>query len=502
MPESQILRINNQGDIPSLHPPTGIDLICRNFQKALFEGLTRIGPDGSPQLAAAQEVKISDSKLRYTFTLRPMKWTNGEEVTAFDFEKTWKAAMAPNSNCLLSNLFYPIKNAEKAKKGEISLDEVGIKALDAKTLVIDLEHQAPYFLDLISNSIFSPLYDNSATPTIFNGPFLLAKWDHDATLILEKNPHYWDAQTVRLKKIIVSLVDDPTAATLMYDKGELDWIGRPFTILPQDILNKAQESTNFTSHPIAAVYWLSVNTKEPHLNSIKIRQALSTVLNREEIAKYVIQGETPTKTLLPISMTQLGHEEIYPDNNIALAKQLFDEGLQELGLTHSEFPPIRLAHNTIPGQKTLAETIKQKWEDNLGIKVELSASEWNVFHANLSNKQYQVAGCVWFSLFNDPIYYLDFFKSEGLRYNAPGWENAHYKELLELADQEADTRIRSEHLKQAERLILEEMPIIPLYMVHAKYLKSPKVQDLFVNNLGHVDFKWAHIKELVPNVSR
>ncbi len=500
---SQVLRINNQGDPASLHPHTGIDLMCRNFQKALFEGLTRLNPDGKPELAAAKHLDISPSQLRYTFTLRPMLWTNGKEVTAVDFEKSWKRALAPDSDCLRADLFYPIKNAQKAKKGEISLDEVGIKALDARTLVVDLEHPTPYFLDLISNALFSPLYDlKEATPTVFNGPFCLTKWVHEDQLTLEKNPTYWDADSVRLNRIEASLVSDPNTALLMYEKGELDWAGHPFAFLPQDAIEKAQSSEDFVSRPIAGVFWLCLNTEQFPLHSTKIRQALSVALNREVIANHVVSGETPSKSLIPITMPLTQEEELYSDSNEHLAQKLFNEGLAELNLTRSEFPTLRYSYSDIPGQKKLAEAIQQKWEQTFGIEVELTGSEWNVFFASIGERQYQIGGMIWFSVFNDPIYTLDFFKEKAHRYNAPQWESRHYQELLDLADQETDPLIREEHLKQAVLLILDEMPIIPLYMVNAKYLKSPKVQGLIVNELGQADFKWAYVEENTPSLSK
>ncbi|MCH9626530.1 MAG: Oligopeptide-binding protein OppA [Chlamydiales bacterium] len=499
----QTLRINSQGDPASLHPHTGVDLVCRHYQKALFEGLTRLNPDAQPELAAAEHVEISNSKCRYTFTLRPMIWTNGKQVTAADFEKTWKQALNPNSDCLRPDLFYPIKNAQKAKKGEVSLDEVGIKAIDTRTLVVDLEHPTPYFLDLISNALFSPLYDpTETTPTVFNGPFCLAQWVHEQQLTLEKNGDYWDADTVRLNRIEASLVSDPNTAMLMYEKGEVDWAGHPFTFLPQDSIEKAEASPDFITRPIAGVFWLCLNTEQFPLHSTKIRQALSVALNREVIAKHVVLGETPSKSLIPITMPLTHEEELYSDSNDRLAQKLFNEGLQELNLTREQFPTLRYSYSDIPGQKKLAEAIQQKWEQTFGIQVELTGSEWNVFFASLGERQYQIGGLIWFSVFNDPIYTLDFFKEKAHRYNAPQWESKHYRQLLDLADGETDPVRREEHLKQAVLLILDEMPIIPLYMVHAKYLKSPKVQGLFVNELGQADFKWAYVEESTPSLSK
>lgn len=494
--KEQVLRLNNHGDFASLNPQTGIDLHCRNMQKALFEGLTRISADGEPELAGAKKIEISPSKLHYTITLREMKWTNGEPVTASHFERAWKAALSPNSNCLRSDLFYCIKNARQVKSGEVPPDQLGVKALDPQTLVVELEHPTPYFLDLLANPLFSPLYDQSEFPTVFNGPFRLANWEHDRRLVLEKNPDYWDAETVQLNRIESYLISDPNTAFMMYEKGEIDWVGHPFTLLPQDSIEKVQEFKDFNAKPIAGVFWLCLNTDVFPLNSIKIRQALSTVINREAISKHVVLGEVPSKSLIPPTMPFSHEEKIYKDGDERTAKKLFEEGLAELHLTREEFPILHYSYCDVPGQKKLAETIQQTWEQTFGIQVELTCSEWNVFFASLGDRQYQIGGCIWFAVFNDPIYFLEFFKEKTHRYNASSWENKYYQQLLDLSDTEPDPTIRLEHLKQAELLILSEMPVIPLYVTNAKYLKSPKVKGLVINNLGQADFKWTYLEEI------
>lgn len=487
-----VMRINNHGNLASLHPHTGVDLHCRIFQKALFESLTRIDLEGKPVLAAAEKVEISPDQTIYTFTLRPMIWSNHEKVTAYQFEKTWKSVLTSNSMAIRADLFYMIKNAEKAKKNLISMDAVGISAQDEKTFIVELEHPAPYFLELIANPIFSPLYDESKTPEVFNGPFKLVKWDHDKKMVLEKNPDYWDKKSVSLDQIEVSFIPDPMTALMLYEKGELDWVGHPFTQLPTDALAKLEESEDFYSHPLAAVYWFFINTENPPLHSAKLRKALSMALDREALCKHVLYGETPRKSVVPISTNLLDEDELYSDNNQEAAKILFHEALEELELSLATFPVLTFNHSDIPGQKRLVEAIQRCWELTFGIKVQLHNSEWNLFFANFARRDFQIGGCIWYSAFNDPIYNLEFFKEKKYKFNACQWENAHYQELLELADLEIDYEKRSEYLKEAEKLLLDEMPIIPLFVAHAKYLKSPKIKNMNVSELGQTDFKWAY----------
>jgi len=491
----QIIHINNQGDIDSLHPHVGIDLQCRIFQKALFEGLTRINAESVPELAGAASYTVSESKLEYIFHLRPMQWSNGEPVKASDYVRAWHAAIAPSSCCLRADLFYPIKHAQAAKMGEISLDKVGVKALDDTTLAITLEHPTPYLLDLLANPLFSPLFDDAVEPTCFNGPFTIEEYVREKQLTLCQNEQYWDVSNVQLEKICISFVHDPNTAVMMYEKGELDWVGAPFTLLPLDATEKIEQSDDFQSAVISGVYWLCLNTKQKLLENKKIRQSLSMVLDRKMIARDVLMGESVCKSMLPPGMSLLEESELYKDNNVKMARHLFDEGLKELNLTREKPLKLVLSHSNIGGQKKLSEALQQTWEQAFDIEIALNGSEWNTFFANLGQKQFDIGGCIWFSAFNDPIYNLEFFKDKTHRYNSPSWHNENYCKLLELADQEVDLEIRREHLKQAERLILEEMPIIPLYVYSFKYLKSPKVQGVNLSHLGQVDFKQMYIQD-------
>lgn len=489
----QVVKINIQGDPTSLHPHLGIDLNCRCLQKAVFEGLTRLNACGIPELAGAEKIETSDDQLRYTFTLRSYKWSNGEEVKAKHFADAWKAGIAKNSSCLRADLFYPIKNAKPAKKGEVSIDEVGIYVVDDKTLVVELEHPTPYFLDLTSNPLFAPLYDASETPTVFNGPFIVESWEHERQLALVANPYYWDRKNVRLKEIEVMMVKDSHTALLMFEKEEIDWMGGPFTMLPLDSIPHLEKKGKIQSKKICGVYWLSCNTKEYSLSSAKIRKALSYSINRKVISQHVLHGETPSRSVTP-PLSLLDEKDLYADGDIAKAQKLFNEGLKELNLTKETFPPLKFSHSDVPGQKPLMEAIAREWEKTFGIKVELQGSEWNVFFANLGTRQFQIGGCIYYFLYNDPSYPLEFFKDITHRYNSPQWENKEYQRLLELAQSETNSEARREHLKKAEKILLDEMPVIPLYIVNNKYLVNDRVKNVFISDLGHVDFKWAYVQ--------
>ncbi len=197
------IRINLQeGDPPSLNPYVGVDLRSRCLFLTLFEPLMRRNEKGEIVPASAESFNVDSTKTVYTFYMRPTFWSNGEPVTSYDFEKTWKYALTPGTFCFRVDLFYPIKNAEKVKKGKLPFEALGISAPDPKTLVVTLEHPTPYFLDLMATSFFSPLYTLSDTnPTVFNGPFIVKEHIPDQRLVFKKNPWYWDLENIDLDEI-------------------------------------------------------------------------------------------------------------------------------------------------------------------------------------------------------------------------------------------------------------------------------------------------------------
>lgn len=486
-----ILRINFQdGDLPSTHPHIGIDYRIRSLQSALFEGLTRMDPTGHPQPAAAEKITISDDQTCYTFILRPSQWSNAEPVTAYQFADAWKRAIARNSLCLRPDLFYIIKNAEKIKKGELELSAAGIKALDAHTLEIELEHPAPYFLELIANPMFSPLFDSSAEPVVFNGPFMIDTWKHDQSIALKKNPTYWDAKNVFLDKIEILVITDPFTAFQLFEKGELDWIGSPFSCLPTDMIPACQKTGLLKHKEVARIYWLYCNNQLFPFNNPSIRKALSYAVDRKDIVDHVLLGQTAATAPLPVGLSLIANHCLPEHSDSVQARQFFAQGLQEVGLTPETFPTITLSHSHITGQRQLAEIIQSNWQKALGITVLLEGSEWNHYFSDLSHGKFEIGGCIKSALFRDPIYHLELLQDKNHSYNVCRWEDAEYKALLQQARETSDSSARTTLLRSAEEILLDQMPVIPVYSETYLYMIRPHIEGVVIHDLGHVDFKW------------
>jgi len=234
------LRINLGQNPATLDPAKARDLNTLTLLRMLFEGLTRLSKEEKPELALAKEVSLSQDLKRYTFALKESFWSEGTPLTAYDFVYAWRRALSPAFPSDYAAQLYVIKNGRAVKEGKLLQEELGVKALDERTLQVDLERPAPYFLELLSFPIFFPLlqsrqesysrFVDHEDSLVGNGPFCLKRWKQDDSLLIEKNERYWDSKSVKLKRVFFVMVDSETELAL-FEKGELDWAGSPLSSL-------------------------------------------------------------------------------------------------------------------------------------------------------------------------------------------------------------------------------------------------------------------------------
>ncbi|MFZ0565895.1 MAG: peptide ABC transporter substrate-binding protein [Chlamydiales bacterium] len=471
-------------DPNTLHPHYCSGLRDKYLCLPLFEGLTRASPGGVIQNAAAESIHIDTTQTIYTFTIRSHQWSNGEPVTAYHFEKSWKHALLPSSICEESELFYVIKHAEEAKKGKTDIDSVGIQAVNDRTLVVELKKPTPYFLALLADPSFSPLYQIDEEPTVFNGPFILAEWSHNKHMLYKRNPYYWDHASVSLDEISVAMITNLDTAFSLYEKGELDLIGDPFSPIPLEYLEKLEQSDLLHIKEIARIYWLYCNTETFPLNQAAFRRALALAIDRKKLAEDLLL-QMPIATLQPSFFSLLPDEE-KEYVNITEAHDIFEQYGQE------QFP-LTLHYPNCGANKKTAEYLQQQWTKVLGLKVQLQCSDWNTFYSDLTKGAIQMGICFRSCWYNDPYFYLSVFKDRNHPLNNSQWENDAYKQLLEEADQHIESR--EYYLQRAERMIMQEMPVIPLCSQKYHYLLNDRFEGLYINDLGLVDFKWVRIKK-------
>ncbi len=508
------LHLNIYTDPPTLDPRKTFDSVASNTLLFLFDGLTRIGFDNHPHLAIAKDVTISNDQKTYTFHLKNALWSNGDLLTSHDFLFAWQSLLSPSFDSPSAYKLFLIQNAKKIKGGELPLSKLGVEVPDENTLIVHLEYPAPYFLELLSFSVFFPINqkiasldpnwaDGAGPHYVSNGPFTLSSWEYENEIVLKKNPLYWDASVVKIEKVNLAMVGDTLTEYYLFESGELDFAGSPCSNLPIDVLPTLDKEGKLGRTPFSAIYYYKFNTDHFPLQNINIRKGLALSIDRGAIVEHVMQvGHISATSFVPPLPNPLFNSEknLLPisDNDSEKGKKLFNEGLKEEGINLQGFPKLILSFNANREHQRVAEAIQEQWNKKLGIQVTLEQFDWKVFLNKVGKQDYHIARAAWLGEYNDPMAFLTIFKSRGDdglgADNQTGWENPQFTNLLDLANYEKDPIKRAAILVSAEKILMDEMPIIPIYYIEGLYIKSPRLKDVLITSCGAIDFKWAYFQ--------
>ena len=464
----------------------------------LFEGLTRTSKTGETELALAKAVDISPDGRTYAFHLRNASWSDGSPLTAFDFADTWRTLLSPQFASDIAYNLYAIKNGQKAKLGEVDVAKVGISTPDAQTLVVELENPLPYFLELVSQTVFfpTPSQITSSDPNwcleaasfVGNGPFRLKEWKHSDQLTLTKNPLYWNADEVKMESVELVMAA-PDTGLRMFEEKKLDWAGSPLSIIPPDAIQHLKETEQLQISPFLATYFFRVNTealvggKPNPLSNPKIRRALSRAIDREAITQHILQGgHTPAFSLVPPQMGLSSSGSLKQSPKEDFSKEELIE-------------PIAITYANTERSATLAQAVQKQWESALGIRVVLDAVETKVFYQKIAKKDYQLAAGNWTADFNDPINFLEVFKFKDGTTNNTGWESPEYVDLLNRSQVSTNSEMRKHMLSKAEEILMNELPILPVFHFALNYLKESHLKGMVLSPVGQLDVRWAHFEE-------
>ncbi|WP_106768323.1 peptide ABC transporter substrate-binding protein [Paenibacillus faecalis] len=513
-PKEQVFRMNLASEPPTLDPGQAQDNTSNTVINAVFEGLVRKGEDGEPIPGVAEKWDVSDDGLKYVFTLRKdAKWSNGDPVTAKDFEFAWKRVLDPNfapAPPYVYQLYY-IKNAKAYNLGDITdPNEVGVKATDDYTLEVTLESPTPYFLSLMSFQTYYPIHSSAkdnpkwatkADTLIGNGPFKVTNIAKGQKIELAKNDQYWDKDNIKLEKVEMSIVNSGATELSSYRNNELDYAGKPTGSIPTDQLEtvKKEMPDELNIKGISSTYFYVFNTTAPPFDNVNIRKAFSMAINRQALVeKITMAGEIPAYGFVPPGIK--GEKDEYrkevPDNyfeeNIEEAKKLLAQGMQEEGYT--TLPEITLIHNSDDNHKKIALAVADMWKNNLGVEVSVQNQEWGVFLQNRSNLDYQIARSGWGADYNDPMTYIDMWTSNSGN-NDSGFKNEEYDKLVEEAYKTNDNAKRMELMSRAEEILVKENQVVmPLYYYSNVSLVKPWVKGLNIDFKGDIDFTRAYIE--------
>ena len=507
----------------------------------VFEGLVRLDNKNVPQPAIAKSWTISKDRKTYLFTLRNAYWTNGTPVTAYDFEYAWKRALTPelaaayayqlyyiyggqafNTSIKSGTKYYvqavdakgnPLTKKEGGKdvpvpnmKKEIDPSKnVGVKALNATTLKVYLESPTVYFLNLTAFPTLMPVckavvsknskWASDPTNFVTNGPFKLTQWSHNDKMVFVKNPTYWDKNNVKLTKITYLMVEDATTALSMYQSGQLD--AAAFVPLPE--VPKLVASGDVKISPYLGTYYCMINVTKAPFNDVRVRKALNLAINRTAITQSITKGgETPALAWVPYGLAdalpgsdfrKASQVSFYKDNDLTTAKAL----LAQAGYPNGKgFPAFTFLYNISNANKSIAEAIQGMWKKNLGITCTLRSEELGVYRADRHLLNYDVGRANWVGDYMDPNTFLDMWIT-GSGTNNCGYSNKSYDALIAKAKVTVDPKARMATLHAAEKILMTDMPILPIYYYTNPVLLSKHIKNFYQSTLGMVDWKNAYM---------
>ncbi|UHA72786.1 peptide ABC transporter substrate-binding protein [Paenibacillus sp. 481] len=509
----QVFRFNIHSEPPTLDPGLAQDTVSYQVLTSLFEGLARVDEKGREIPGIAEKWEIAPDGKQYTFTLRKdAKWSNGDPVTAHDFEYAWKRVLDPNTvpaPPYAIQLYY-LKNAKAYHEKKKQVADVGVKATDDYTLKVELEHPTPYFLTLLSFQTYFPVHksvkDNpkwaaEADTIISNGAFKLSTWKHQDSLELTPNEHYYARKEIKFDKVQLKIVTDSATELSMYETDEIDHAGKPTGELPTDQIPILKESKKdeINQNIIAGTYYYLFNNKQAPFDNVNIRKALAMSIDRKLITEKVAQGgQIPAYGMVAKRINGLQAEyrdevkDDYFKENLDEAKTLLAKGLQEKGLT--ALPEFTLIHNSNDLHRKVAQAIADMWAKNLNIKVKIENQEWGVFLKTRDSLNYQVARAGWNTDYNDPMSFLDLYTTESGN-NDIGYTNKKFDELVNKAKTMADPAERMKVIAEAEKqLIQEDMAIMPIFYYSDVSLTKPHVKNVFLDYQGFLHFTRGYIE--------
>ena len=505
--EDKIFHFGNGTEPQGIDPHIVTGVPEHHLLIGLCEGLTTANPKGGSSIAgAAESWDISEDGKTYTFYLQKNgRWSNGDQLTAHDFVWSWKRLLTPSLGAQYPDMLYYVVGASDYHNGITDdFSEVGVKAVDDLTLEVQLNNPTPFFLGLLSHYSTWPVHQDTVLKHgsiddrngewtrpgnfVCNGAFNLKTWELNNKIVVEKNPLYWDASTVQLNEIHYYPVSNVMTEDRMFRSGQLHVTSTlPSQKCPVYI---EEQNPNLRIDPYMGTYFYRFNTNNPALVDPKVRKALAYSINRTQIVEKVTKcGQIPA-----YSFTPPGSNGYEPDTEIPYDPELGMKLLKEAGYDENNpFPKLEILFNTNEDHRKVALAIQQMWQQNLGIDVELVNQDWKVYLNREMIGDFQVSRAGWIGDYEDPNTFLDLLRPNRGN-NKTGWGNLEYDRLVQLANSKNNQSERYELLKQAERILIDEMPIIPLYTYVRVYQLSGDVKGYYPHYLDHHHPKYFYLE--------
>ena len=501
----RILLRGNGPEPDSLDPQRARFFESHNILRDTYECLTATGKDASPIPALAESWERSDDGRRYRFHLRAnARWSNGEVVSADDVVAGLRRLVDPSTASEYAQLVDVIANASDIAAGRKPATTLGVRADDAQTVVIDLSQPAPYLPGLLAHTSTCPVHRPSlakfgaefAKPanSVSNGAFVLREWVQGSYVQLARNPYYWNNAATHLDGVRFISFNDPGSEYRRYQAGALHMTA----VIPPSEFEHIHSERPKELHiaPQLGVYFYGfVLEREPFRSKPGLRRALSLVIDRERLVRSVTKlGELPAFGWVPpgiwnYTSQNFDYAERPIDARIAEARQLYAAA----GYSATRPLQFELWYNVGESHSRVAVAVAGMWKDALGAQAKLNAVEFKVLQQDINGRQMDMFRLAWIGDYNDAYTFLQYLKS-GFGINLPHYHNAAYDALLNQAAAEPDVAKRRATLQSAERLMLADQPIIPLYFYVNKHLVSPRLSGWYDNVMNIVYSKDLSLK--------
>lgn len=518
---NKVIKVNLGADPKTIDPGLNNSVEGGKVIVNAFEGLTDLDKNEKVIPGVAEKWDISKDGLHYTFHLRKdAKWSDGKPVKAQDFEYAWKRALNPDTASEYAFQLFYLKNGEaynqsqnpKAAK-KATVDEVGVKATDDYTLDVTLEGATPYFLSLMAFPTYMPIRkdiieknpkDWATKPETYvsNGPFMMKELKMKDSINFVKNSNYWDTKNVKLDQIQFKVLDQESSYLAAFKTGQIDMLDKP----PVQEIPSLLKDNIATSYPYLGTYYYDFNISANAANvnpeaakalkDVRVRKALSLAIDREAITSKVSKGgEKPATSFVPSGVTdekgtKFKNKEYYKTTaNVEEAKKL----LAEAGYPDGKgFPKLELIYNTLQQHQSIAAAVQDMWKKNLGIDITLRNLERKVQLTEANKHNFVLNRDGWIADYNDSMTFLDIFTTTNGN-NYCGYNNPKYDALITAAKVEANEEKRAAMLHQAEDMIMNDMPIMPIYEYTEVVCMNKKLTGVHVSNLGFFYFRDADL---------
>ncbi len=519
----------NRGDVNTLDPKAMSWMQDIRVAYAMWEGLYQLDPvtlEAVP--GVAKTIDVSQDKKVWTFHLRDdANWSNGDPVVATDFAFAWKRALDDPGD--YTSLLRSIKNAgpytDAVTIGKpADFKQVGIEAVDPKTLRVTLERPVVYFADLCAFPPMFPLHEPSmrpfarppdpvtgvvrydpkftrALPLVTNGPFTLTRWEFKKRLRLEKNLKYWDVANVKSDVIEQTSAEEMLPGFLMYETGGVDWMAEVTGDIAASLRTQMLEGkrSDFHVFPSFGTYFYSFNCLEKFsdgrpnpLFDQRVRRALSMAMDKRIIVENVTRmGQLPADTYIPRGVFKNYNSPTGAQFDVAGAKKLLAEAGYPEG---KNFPALTILLNMGNGHEDVAQSVVNQWRVNLGINLNIEGVEIKVFRQRLHNQDYSIARASWFGDYNDPSTFTDKYLTIAENNDAK-WSSKAYDAECEAAANDTDMDVRLRHFEKAEKILLDEAPILPVYYYVNAYLFRDNVKGIPTHARNMVNFKSFYVEK-------